>query len=224
MNDSHERTSRRQLLRGTCALGVGAILARAGLAGRRSPAPACTPTPGQTEGPYYIDAALMRQDITEGRPGMPLGLDLKVVRATTCVPVPNAVVDIWQTDAGGLYSAFATGQIGNVDTSGANFLRGIQVTDGNGDASFLTLFPGWYPGRTVHIHFKVHVPNQAVLTSQLYFPDAVADEVLATFEPYIERGQRTTRNSNDGIYRPELLMQVTPRAGSMRASYQIVVP
>jgi protocatechuate 3,4-dioxygenase beta subunit len=153
----------------------------------------CVLSPEQTEGPYYIDGEKLRRTITEGRPGVPLLLRLRVVDASTCKPIKGAAVDIWHADALGAYSGFGSGS-GN-----RTFMRGIQKTDATGLARFRSVWPGWYRGRTVHIHVKVHVGGNVVHTGQLYFPDAVTDKVFRR-KPYSRRGKRTTRNGNDFVF------------------------
>jgi protocatechuate 3,4-dioxygenase beta subunit len=154
----------------------------------------CILTPEQTEGPYYISGEKLRRNITEGRPGMPLWLRTTVVDASTCRPIKGAVVDIWHADAGGVYSGFGQGA-GN-----RTFMRGLQRTNAKGLALFRTVYPGWYQGRTVHIHVKVHLGGNVVHTGQLYFPDAVSDAAYRQ-APYTQRPNRTTRNADDAIYR-----------------------
>ena len=152
----------------------------------------CVLTPEQTEGPFYVAGEKVRRNITEGRPGTPLTLRLKVVNASNCKAIKNAAVDIWHTDALGVYSG--------VQGSSGTFMRGIQRTDANGLAGFKTVYPGWYNGRTVHIHVKVHLGGNVVHTGQLYFPDSVTDRVYAN-APYSSRPGRDTRNAADSIYR-----------------------
>lgn len=152
----------------------------------------CVLAPEQTEGPYYVDDATVRRNVTEGRPGVTLNLRLRVVDASTCKPVRRALVEIWHCDAAGVYS----GVQGNTGM----FLRGVQRTDANGLAIFRTVYPGWYPGRTVHIHVMVHIGGNVVHTGQLYFPDAVTDAVYKR-SPYSRRPGRNPRNSGDSIYR-----------------------
>ena len=154
----------------------------------------CVLTPEQTEGPYYISNEHVRRNITEGRPGAALTLRATVVDASTCKPVAGAWVDIWHCDASGVYSGFGQGS-GN-----RTFLRGIQRTDVAGLAVFQTVYPGWYPGRTVHIHVKVHLGGNGVHTGQLYFPDTLTDSVYRK-APYRSRPGRDTRNANDFVYR-----------------------
>lgn len=158
----------------------------------------CVITPEVTEGPYYFDPALERSDITEGRPGLPTTVRLQVVDGV-CQPVPGVRLDIWHADATGLYSGYS-GQAGGVSTQGETFMRGTQFADDNGVAAFQTVYPGWYPGRTTHIHFKVFLSETKVLTGQLFFPDEVSDQVYANVAPYSGRGEgRDTFNDGDRI-------------------------
>jgi protocatechuate 3,4-dioxygenase beta subunit len=202
MNGDTRLTRRASLLRlgGVlgAAIGGGAWKASesdgAGPAGVASGAVSCVLTPEQTEGPYYIEGEKLRRNITEGRPGVPLLLRTFVVDAATCRPIRNAAVDIWHADAGGVYSGFGQG------ADSRTFMRGIQKTNAKGLASFRTVYPGWYQGRTVHIHVKVHLGGNVVHTGQLYFPDAVTDAVYRK-SPYTSRPNRSTRNAQDAIYR-----------------------
>jgi protocatechuate 3,4-dioxygenase beta subunit len=146
----------------------------------------------QTEGPYYVEDAAVRRNVTEGKPGVGLTLRLRVVNAVTCKPIKGAAVEIWHCDAGGVYSG--------VQGDTGMFLRGVQRTDAKGVAVFRTIYPGWYPGRTVHIHTMVHLGGNVVHTGQLYFADAVTDAVYAR-APYSRRPNRTTRNAADSVYR-----------------------
>jgi protocatechuate 3,4-dioxygenase beta subunit len=154
---------------------------------------ACVLTPEMTEGPYYISGEKLRRDIREGHPGTRLDLALSVLNAKTCKPIRNAAVDIWHADAAGNYSGFGD------STSNRTFMRGIQKTDANGVARFTTVYPGWYMGRTVHIHVKVHVGGAVVHTGQLFFADTLTDKVF-TAAPYASRGERSVRNAQDSIY------------------------
>jgi protocatechuate 3,4-dioxygenase beta subunit len=126
-------------------------------------APACVLAPEMTEGPYYLDLNLVRPDIAEGHPGAPVALSLAVVDADGCTPIAGAAVDVWHADASGEYS----GVNGNTGT----FCRGTQQTAADGTCAFTTIYPGWYQGRAIHIHVKVHVGGNVVHTGQLFFPD-----------------------------------------------------
>jgi protocatechuate 3,4-dioxygenase beta subunit len=158
----------------------------------------CVIIPEVTEGPYYFDPALLRADITEGRPGLPTKLRLQVVDAL-CQPMADARVDVWHCDATGVYSGYAN-QTDSVDTTGETFMRGTQMTAADGVAEFDTVYPGWYRGRTTHIHFKVFLDETNVLTGQIFFPEDVSTKVYSTVVPYSERGaERDTLNANDNI-------------------------
>jgi protocatechuate 3,4-dioxygenase beta subunit len=150
-------------------------------------------TPELTEGPYYIAGEKLRRNITDGMAGAPLELRLAVVHASTCKPIAGAAVDIWHADAAGVYSGFGAG------ASSRTFMRGIQRTNAQGVAIFDTVYPGWYMGRAVHIHVKVHVGGNVVHTGQLFFDDAFTDKVYKR-APYSQRPNRDTRNANDSIY------------------------
>ena len=166
----------------------------AGPAAVASGAVSCVLTPEQTEGPYYIANEAVRRNITEGRPGTPLLLRAFVVDASTCKPIKSAAVDIWHADAGGVYSGFGSG------AASRTFMRGIQRTNAKGLAVFRTVYPGWYRGRTVHIHVKVHLGGNIVHTGQLYFPDTLTDAVYRK-QPYSARPNRDVRNAADAIFR-----------------------
>lgn len=155
----------------------------------------CVLSPEQTEGPYYIAGEQVRRDITEGRPGAALTLRTTVVDASSCEPIRDAAVDVWHADAGGAYSGFSQGG-GSEDST---FMRGVQMTNADGLAEFLTVYPGWYQGRTVHIHVKVHVGGDVVHTGQLYFDDGLTDSVY-TAEPYAARGERDVTNDGDPVF------------------------
>jgi protocatechuate 3,4-dioxygenase beta subunit len=180
------------------AIGVGGLESEpsegAGPAAVASGAVTCVLTPEQTEGPYYIADEALRRNITEGRPGTPLLLRAFVINASTCKAIKGAAVDIWHADAGGVYSGFGQG------AASRTFMRGIQKTNAKGLALFRTVYPGWYQGRTVHIHVKVHLGGNVVHTGQLYFPDAVTDAVYRK-APYSSRPNRDVRNSADSIFR-----------------------
>lgn len=225
---------RRELL---LALGVGMLTGPAqvrsqSLSHKRSDmaAPACTVTPEQTEGPYFVDNRLHRSDIRSDasignsdkviKTGVPLTLTLKVlaVRNDGCAPLAGAIVDIWHCDAAGVYSG-----VGD-ETS---FLRGYQITDDNGSVQFQTIYPGWYPGRAVHVHFKVRARGQTgrqiEFTSQLYFADALTASVHA-HAPYAARAGKATPNKRDGLFRhggSDLMPLVTEAGNGYAASFDI---
>jgi protocatechuate 3,4-dioxygenase beta subunit len=158
----------------------------------------CTLTSAMTIGPCYANT-LSRKDISDGMIGLPLRLSFLVVRANGCAPMPAATVDIWHSGVNGDYSKFASGTIcnpGTEDLQGQTFCRGVQTTDANGRVDFDTIFPGWYSGRAIHIHFTVHINGDEYVTSQLFFDDALEDEIEMQ-SSYIARGPRNTRNTQD---------------------------
>jgi protocatechuate 3,4-dioxygenase beta subunit len=157
----------------------------------------CLLQPELTEGPFYVDPKLIRADITEGRAGLPMQLRLQVVGAD-CAPVVGARVDIWQCDAQGVYSGVMNLGAGP-DTTSQTFLRGTQPTDAAGVATFQTIFPGWYPGRTAHVHYKVYLDETTVLTSQIFFDEAVNQAIYDDHEAYDRPFARDMLNDQDGI-------------------------
>jgi protocatechuate 3,4-dioxygenase beta subunit len=178
------------------AAGGGSLLAGPAEGGNKAietGAVQCVLTPELTEGPYYIAGEKLRRDIRDGRPGTLLTLRLTVLNAATCRPVKGAAVDIWHADAAGVYSGFGAG------SASRTFMRGIQRTDKNGLAVFTTVYPGWYQGRAVHIHVKVHVRGNVVHTGQLFFSDAMTEKVYEA-APYASRGNPDVTNANDSIF------------------------
>jgi protocatechuate 3,4-dioxygenase beta subunit len=285
MGHDHEgqRVSRRSLFAGLSAVGLGTLLASCGedstvttstgetispqasttadLTGLFAGASTCSLTATTTQGPYYFDADKIRSDIREDKQGKQLRVAIKVQDSETCAPLPNAVVEIWHCDAGGLYSGAESlstgggggagggtppsgapgggpgggtppsgapggggtppsgapgGGGGGTDLSAADltptddkrYLRGAQVTNGDGIVQFTTIWPGWYRGRTVHIHAMVHVSNNRVLTTQMMFDEALNTKVFAS-QPYAARTGRDTFNDGDTIYQSSMLMKVT---------------
>lgn len=194
--------------------------------------PACVVRPAQTEGPYFIDEKLNRSDIRTdpsdkaAKAGVPLRLEFRVSQLAggSCVPLSATIIDIWHCDALGVYSDVSDA---GFDTRGKKFLRGYQETDERGVAQFLTIYPGWYEGRTVHIHFKIRgtgpSPRQPEFTSQIYFAEAVTDQVFKQ-PPYSRKTGRRTMNNGDFIFRrdgKELLLTPTKTAQGYAATFDI---
>jgi protocatechuate 3,4-dioxygenase beta subunit len=192
-------------------------------------APACVVRPQQTEGPYFVDARLNRSDIraepsggavTEGVP-VRLAFQVSRLAGSACTPLAGAIVDVWQCDAQGRYSDVRDP---HGDTRGQKFLRGYQLTDADGAARFVTIYPGWYPGRAVHIHFKIRTAASSgrEFTSQLYFDDALTDRVLAQ-APYVTKGRRQ-RNDEDGLFRRggnHLLVALAPDGAGYAGTFDV---
>jgi protocatechuate 3,4-dioxygenase beta subunit len=187
-------TRRTSLLRAgglVAAVAVGGCASSGSSGSASGEAAECVLTPEQTEGPYYLDGAKERRDITEGRPGTALALALTVVDAASCEPIGGAAVDIWHCDALGEYSG--------VDGGGGMFMRGVQRADSRGVARFDTVYPGWYTGRAAHIHVMVHVEGDVVHTGQLYFPESSTEAVYRE-APYSSRPGPDVRNAEDAIF------------------------
>jgi protocatechuate 3,4-dioxygenase beta subunit len=226
--------SRREALALLGAGGVASVAAGAFGSRPAIAAPGCVVRPALTEGPYFVDEKLDRSDIRSDpadgtvRPGAPLRLALRVSRLTAgaCAPLAGAMVDVWHCDALGAYSGVADR---GGRAMGQKFLRGYQVTDGDGLARFTTIYPGWYEGRTVHIHFKIRSAagggRAHEFTSQLFFDDALTDQVFAQ-PPYAARGPRRVRNPRDGIYRDardQLTLATAPASPGYLASLDLAL-
>lgn len=194
--------------------------------------PACIARPEQTEGPYFVDEKLNRSDIRlepsdkSVKPGVPLRLEFHVSRVSgaSCSPLVGAVVDIWHCDALGVYSDVRDA---GFDSRGKKFLRGYQTTDAQGAARFETIYPGWYQGRAVHIHFKIRSVAASrrsfEFTSQLYFDEAITDQVHKQ-PPYNSKGYRSMTNDRDSIFRAggkQLTLALTEDAPGYRASFDL---
>jgi protocatechuate 3,4-dioxygenase beta subunit len=186
-----------------------------GLAARFDAAATCSVAAELTEGPYYFDVDSIRSDIREDRQGTPLTLAVRVREAGTCAPLPDAVVDVWHCDAGGLYSGFESasrGGPGGGRSDEETYLRGAQVTNRDGIVQFTTVYPGWYRGRAVHIHAKVHLDRTTLLTTQFFFDEATTAAVYAA-EPYSATGTPDTTNATDGIFDPSLVLSLSEEPG-----------
>jgi protocatechuate 3,4-dioxygenase beta subunit len=206
--DSGRLLTRRELLARLGAAAAGAVLHREASGMEQRGLPACIARPEQSEGPYFVEERLHRSDIRsdpsngEVKAGVPLRLAFRVsqISGNACRPLAGARVDVWHCDALGVYSDVRDP---GFETVGRKFLRGFQTTDAGGTAEFLTIYPGWYQGRAVHIHFKIRprpgAARGAEFTSQLYFDDALTDAVHGA-EPYARKGRRRVRNERDAIY------------------------
>ena len=161
----------------------------------------------QDEGPYHRDERTMRRDLVEDRDGVALQLGIRLADEGSS-PLRDATVEIWHCDALGRYSGFPPPDDSTVVTAAdaprveylpdQTFLRGCQRSDVAGMVEFRTIYPGWYPGRTVHVHVKAHA-GRRMFTSQLYFPDVISDHVMS-LAPYSQRPGRDTTNLTDEIF------------------------
>ena len=224
--------TRREALALLGTTGAAMLAGRTSIAAAAEPALSCVASPEQTEGPYFVDEHLNRSDIRSDpgdgsvREGLPLTLRLVVssVAGGKCAPLAGATVDLWHCDAAGAYSDT---QDPGFNTKGKKFLRGYQVTDADGSVRFTTVYPGWYDGRTVHIHFKVRGSAGArrsyEFTSQFYFDDAFTDRVYAR-DPYTRRDKRTVRNGRDGLFRDggsRLILPVVESGAGYAANFNV---
>ncbi|WRZ93116.1 intradiol ring-cleavage dioxygenase [Streptomyces sp. NBC_01007] len=206
------------------ATGVTAAALAVGAAAPAAPAPAtdvaddaapaaaaavCTLTKEMTEGPYYLDGQLVRADVTEGKAGAPLKLVLTVVDDDTCAAISNALVEIWHCDALGEYSGFV-GNNGHSEPDDGTFLRGGVLTNASGVANITTVYPGWYRGRCVHIHVKVHTGvtltsdgsftgGRELHTGQLFCSETITT-AMAKVSPYSTNKVTRTTLAQDSIY------------------------
>ncbi len=194
--------------------------------------PSCVVRPALTEGPYFVDEKINRSDIrsdpSDGtvKDGAPLSLTIHVsqINGSGCTPLQGAQVDIWHCDALGVYSDASDPSF---NTKGKKFLRGYQVTDANGTVQFTTIYPGWYQGRAVHIHFKIRTDPSSEsgyeFTSQWFFDESLTDQVHAQ-QPYAAKGQRTLRNDGDNIYQQsggQTLLDVAQSGDGYAATFDI---
>ena len=194
------------------------------------PVLACVSSPRIEEGPFFVDEHLRRSDLTAGtqRPGVaggtPLRLAIRVeaIRGAACEPLAGAHVDVWHADASGLYSDESV-----LHTRGEQFLRGYQVTDSNGTVHFATIFPGWYPERTPHVHLKIRTYSGDTVTStfvsQLYFDEAVTDAILAR-RTYGARGKRDMTNARDQLFDARMIVPLVPAGSGFAGTFTVRVP
>jgi protocatechuate 3,4-dioxygenase beta subunit len=164
--------------------------------------PQCIATLARTQGPCHTNDVPVRRDMTEGVAGLPMRLSLRIVDASTCTPIENADVEIWHVNAQGVYSGRAAGMCnaGETAAQAASFLRGRQISDNDGIVSFLSVYPGWYPGRTVHVHMRILLGEAELLITQLLFDDALSDIIFAGHPDYRARPSRDTMNGDDGVF------------------------
>jgi protocatechuate 3,4-dioxygenase beta subunit len=225
--DRPRSTGRREVIRALLGLGVGGIavaapgtsrLLRHVVGSGEALAQGCELSRELTEGPYYVEGAPLRRNVIEGRPGAVLWLSLTVLDSGSCRPLPGATVEIWHADAGGSYSG--VGELQN-----ARFLRGRQAVGAAGVATFRTIYPGWYPGRTPHVHVKVSVAGTEVHTGQLFFDEGLTAAVYAR-EPYRSRGAQDTTNAADGIFAnggSASILTIAPRGAGYWGKTALVV-
>lgn len=171
-------------------------------------------TPNVTEGPYWVDELLFRSDIRTDpstgaiQPGVPLTVTITAINSSaSCAPLAGAYIDVWHCGATGIYSDESTynpgGGTGNVTTTGKKFLRGYQIANSSGQVTFNTIYPGWYSGRTIHIHVRIRTYNGSATltnyTTQIFFDDTLSNTVLQN-AAYARSTARDTTNATDMVY------------------------
>ena len=206
--------------------------------------PQCRLTTATVEGPYFIDQRIIRSDIRERQRGLPLELELRVANANaSCRPIGGAVVSVWHCNAQGEYSGYPfkdPDKYPDLDTvnelrhvthrDNERWLRGAQVADKDGKVTFKTIVPGWYTPRAAHIHVRVHLADKTMMTTQLYFPQALQNTIQSTHKDYRDRGVSIYTNENDvvreqsGITGQEDILKVTAKGdGSLRAATLLTI-
>lgn len=190
----------------------------------------CVVRPELAEGPLFVEEDLNRSDIrtdpSNGKvsAGIPLALTFRLAQIADvgCTSLAGAQVDVWHCDADGIYSD--TSALG-MQSVGQKFLRGYQITNEDGLVHFTTIYPGWYIGRAVHIHFKIRTADGYDFTSQLFFDDALSDQVFAQ-APYNTRGERNLRNEDDGIFGQsggQMMLDVSATADGYAATFDVAL-
>ena len=192
--------------------------------------PNCVTTCAKTLGPCHVDGIPVRRDISGGVPGLPMRVSLRIVTASDCQPIEGADIELWHTNAEGLYSGEAANMCnpGDVEAKAADFGRGRLISDRDGRVDFLTVYPGWYPSRTVHIHLRILLGGRELLVSQLIFDDMLSDLIYRDHPDYAGRADRRVRNDNDRFYSdaevPNYIFDVERLDGGvLQASYTIGV-
>jgi protocatechuate 3,4-dioxygenase beta subunit len=223
--DHAGRVRRREAILAAGGLGLAGLLGAGRLSTEDAEAASCVLTPEVTEGPYWIDTSLTRRDIRESKSGLRIDLVFTVQNARTCKPIKRADVEIWHCDAVGVYSGFESASGGGMPgqqsapTDTKRYLRGHQKSDAHGKARFTTIFPGWYRGRTPHIHLKVHVGGQVVHTGQVFFSERIQHAVYKV-APYRSHGQPDTSHAEDNIFaaagKSKAVLKLARRAAGKR--------
>ena len=192
--------NRKDFLKGTGLAGLGLVLPKTNLSAnttKKSTLDDCALIPSETAGPFPLDLTansdFLRQDVREDREGAQLNLRMKIVGLDNCEPMPNVRVNIWHCDKDGNYSGYQSQQ-------GLTYLRGYQMADANGEVEFITVFPGWYNGRTCHIHFQVYVSETYAAISQLTFDHDLVNGVYDDFSSLYTKGDDPLSPDTDNIF------------------------
>ena len=189
----------------------------------------CPVSPSETKGPFpnKTPAELVRANIISDRKGVPLLINLTVqTKSEGCAPLPGVFVDVWHCDSEGYYSEYGNHWMQSEDFTHAHFLRGRQTTNANGQVSFISIYPGWYPGRAPHVHVEIRDRNEkSLLVTQIAFPDEISDEVYQASD---YQGKADTSNDADNLFADSLEGNMGVVSGNMTdgftLSHRIVVP
>ena len=200
---------------------------------------ACSETYEGEEGPYFVDDSasgydrsniLSNLDGTETQAGLPLTLTLYVFdTSNSCTVMEGVQVDIWHCNASGIYSAESV-----ESTVGQSWLRGYQISDSTGKVQFTTIIPGWYSGRTTHIHLRLRstydsTDDSGSNTMQLFFDQNLIDTLATSVSPYSSEGTNPTTNASDRVYAQQedgttLLTLTGSNSAGYTASFNIYLP
>ncbi len=195
-----------------------------------------TSVPAVTEGPYWTSdsaSGYERSDITSDiggtntQTGIPFTLTLYVYDSkNSCAAMENVQIDIWHCNASGVYSGVKNSTNGGgADYTSQSWLRGYQLTDSGGKVTFTTIVPGWYTGRTTHIHMRFRSTydsssSGSTNTAQLFFDQTFIDNLDTTVSPYASEGKNSVTNAGDSIYNSEGGTTILSLSGSASAGYQ----
>lgn len=171
----------------------------------------CVLIPTETAGPFPLDLTdnefYFRQDVRETELGVQLNLKMKIIGNADCLPLENLRVNIWHCSKDGLYSGYDTGL--NPGQTGLTYLRGYQITDANGEVEFITILPGWYPGRVCHIHFQVYVSTTYAAISQLTFDHETKNAIYLANAGLYTKGPDPLMPGDDGVFSDGYTYQIS---------------
>lgn len=184
----------------------------------------CDLTPRETKGPFpnKTPREMVMSNIRSDRKGVPLLINLSIQdKSNNCSPVKGLLVDIWHCDKDGLYSEYGGVFMQPTDLTAEHFLRGRQTTDSKGLVSFISIFPGWYPGRAPHVHVEVLTDSgKSLLVTQIAFPENISKEVYET-NLYAGHGQPDTSNLRDGIFAGSLDKEMGEMSGNLEDGFTL---
>ncbi len=185
----------------------------------------CAVNPSETIGPFPTKSpsSYIRNDVRAGSAGIDMIANISIKNKNTgCGALAGAIVDIWHCDADGNYSEYGGSGMQSANYASVHFLRGRQTTDANGLASFTTIFPGWYPGRAVHIHVHVYdSKGKSLLVTQIAFPSTICDAVYTEATSFYKKGKSTTSNEKDNVFNDGFSTQMAGVTGSVKEGFTL---